>query len=176
MGSKGSIIVLTGEGKGKTTAALGMAMRAVGHGYRVAFLQFIKGTWNYGELEAAKRLKPELELELLGKGFVHVDPLNPDPRDLEVTRKAWEVSKEKILSGDYFMVVLDEINYVLSYGLLPVAEILEVLRKRPHHVHVVLTGRDAPPELIELADLVTEMKEVKHPYRQGIISRKGIEY
>lgn len=176
MGQKGSIVVLTGEGKGKTTAALGMAMRAVGHGFRVAFLQFIKGGWKYGELEAAKRLQPELELEPLGEGFVHVDPLNPDPHDVEVTRRAWDVCKEKILSGDYFMVVLDEINYVLSYGLLPIAEVLEVLRKRPDHVNVVLTGRDAPTELIELADLVTEMKEIKHPYRQGIISRKGIEY
>jgi len=176
VGQKGSIIVLTGEGKGKTTAALGMAMRAVGHGFRVAFLQFIKGTWKYGELEAAKRLKPELELEPLGEGFVHVDPLNPDPRDVEVTRKAWEVCKEKILSGHYFMVVLDEINYALSYGLLPLAEVLEVLKKRPDHVHVVLTGRNAPQEIIELADLVTEMKEIKHPFSKGIVSRKGIEY
>lgn len=173
---QGSIIVLTGEGKGKTTSALGMAMRAVGHGFKVAFLQFIKGGWKYGELEAAKRLEPELELRPLGEGFVHIDPENPDPKDVEVARRAWEVAKEKILSGDYFMVVLDEINYAISYGLLDPMEVLEVLKKRPSHVHVVLTGRDAHPAILEAADLVTEMREIKHPFHQGVVSRKGIEY
>lgn len=173
---RGSIIVLTGEGKGKTTSALGMAMRAVGHGFKVAFLQFIKGGWKYGELEAAKRLEPELELRPLGEGFVHIDPENPDPKDVEVARRAWEVAKEKILSGDYFMVVLDEINYAISYGLLDPMEVLEVLKKRPSHVHVVLTGRDAHPAILEAADLVTEMREIKHPFHQGVVSRKGIEY
>lgn len=173
---QGSIIVLTGEGKGKTTSALGMAMRAVGHGFRVAFLQFIKGNWKYGEMEAAKRLEPELELRPLGEGFVHVDPENPDPKDVGVARKAWEVAKEKILSGDYFMVVLDEINYAISYGLLDPKEVIEVLKKRPPHVHVVLTGRDAHPDIVAIADLVTDMREVKHPFSQGVVSRKGIEY
>ncbi len=172
----GSVIVLTGDGKGKTTSALGMAMRAVGHGFRVAFLQFIKGGWRYGELEAAKRLQPELEFSPLGRGFVHIDPENPDPEDVEVAQRAWEVAREKILSGEYFMVVLDEINYALSYGLLDLDEVIRTLRKRPPHVHVVLTGRDAHPQIIEIADLVTEMKEIKHPFREGVVSRKGIEY
>lgn len=176
MAERGSVIVLTGDGKGKTTSALGMAMRAVGHGFRVAFLQFIKGNWPYGEKTAARRLAPELELMSLGKGFVHVDPQNPNPEDVKVAQEAWEVCKQKILSGDYFMVVLDEICNAIAYGLLEVEEVIEVLKRRPEGLHVVLTGRNAHTKLLELADLVTEMREVKHPFREGVTSRKGIEY
>jgi cob(I)alamin adenosyltransferase len=172
----GSIIVLTGEGKGKTTCALGMTLRAIGHGFKVAFVQFIKGGWRYGELEAAKRLEPEFEIWPMGRGFVHVNPQNPDPQDVEAAQKAWQFAKSKIMSGEYFMVVLDEINYAISFGLLDVKDVIETLRQKPPQVHVVLTGRDAHPELLEMADLVTEMREIKHPFRQGVVSRKGIEY
>lgn len=173
---KGYIIVLTGDGKGKTTSALGMAMRAVGHGTRVIMLQFLKGTWRYGELEAAKRLAPDFSIRPLGAGFVHVDPENPDPADIEAARKAWEICKEALFSGNYGMIILDEINNAIAYGLLPVEVVLEALNKRPPNLHVVLTGRDAHPLLLEAADLVTEVKEVKHPYRHGAAARKEIEY
>jgi cob(I)alamin adenosyltransferase len=173
---KGYIVVLTGNGKGKTTSALGMAMRAIGQGLRVAMLQFLKGSWKYGELETAKRLAPDLTIRPLGEGFVHVDPENPDPKDVECAERAWEVCKEVLFSGEYGMVILDEINVAISYGLLPVDDVVAVLQERPPEVHVVLTGRDAHPKILELADLVTEMTEVKHPYATGLIARKGIEY
>jgi cob(I)alamin adenosyltransferase len=172
----GYIIVLTGNGKGKTTSALGMAMRALGQGLRVAMLQFLKGSWKYGELEAAKRLGPDLILRPLGAGFIHVDPSNPDPADVQTAHKAWEVCKEALFSGDYGMVILDEINNAIAYGLLPVDDVIDALERRPKGLHVVLTGRDADPRLLEMADLVTELNEVKHPYQKGEPARKGIEY
>jgi len=173
---RGYVIVLTGDGKGKTTSALGMAMRAVGQGLRVIMLQFIKGSWKYGELDAAGRLSPGLVIRPLGVGFVHVDQDNPDPADVETALNGWETCKEALFSGNYDMVILDEINNALSYGLLPVEEVVDALLNRPPGLHVVLTGRGAHPRIVELADLVTEMKEVKHPYRKGITSRRGIEY
>ncbi len=173
---RGYIIVLTGNGKGKTTSALGMAMRAVGQGAKVIMLQFLKGAWRYGELEAAKRLAPDFTIHPLGSGFVHVDPDNPDPADVETARKAWETCKEALFSENYGMIILDEINNAIAYGLLPVDEVLNALERRPQNLHVVLTGRDAHPRLLEIADLVTEVKEVKHPYRQGAAARKEIEY
>lgn len=175
-GDRGYIVVLTGNGKGKTTSALGMAVRAVGQGLKVAMLQFLKGSWKYGELETAKRLAPDLIIRPLGEGFVHVDPENPDPKDVECARRAWEVCKEALLSGEYGMVIFDEINVAISYGLLPVDEVVAALEQRPSGLHVVLTGRDAHPKLLELADLVTEMTEIKHPYSSGVTARKGIEY
>lgn len=173
---RGYIIVLTGNGKGKTTSAMGMAMRAMGHGTKVIMLQFLKGTWRYGELETAKRLAPDFSIHPLGSGFVHVDPENPDPADIETARKAWEICKEALFSGKYGMIIFDEINNAIAYGLLPVDEVLEALKKRPQNLHVVLTGRDAHPRLLEMADLVTELTEVRHPYRKGAAVRKGIEY
>lgn len=173
---RGYIIVLTGNGKGKTTSALGMAMRAVGHGTKVIMLQFLKGTWRYGELETAKRLAPDFTIRPLGKGFVHVDPENPDPADVETARNAWETCKEALFSENYGMIILDEINNAIAYGLLPIDEVLDALERRPQNLHVVLTGRDAHPRLLEIADLITEVKEVKHPYRQGAAARKEIEY
>lgn len=173
---EGYVIVLTGDGKGKTTSALGMAMRAVGQGLKVVVLQFIKGSWKYGELAAAERLAPDLTIRPLGEGFVHVNPENPDPKDVECARRAWEVCKEALFSGKYGMVILDEINVAISYGLLPVDEVVAALRERPARLHVVLTGRDAHPKIVEMADLVTEMREIKHPYRAGLTARKGIEY
>ena len=173
---RGYVIVLTGNGKGKTTSALGMAMRAVGQGMKVVMLQFLKGTWHYGELEAAKRLEPDFAIHPLGSDFVHVNPDNPDPADVQTVRHAWDRCKETLFSGEYGMLILDEINNAIAYGLLPIDEVLEALERRPQKLHVVLTGREAHPRLLEIADLVTEVQEVKHPYRQGAAARKGIEY
>jgi cob(I)alamin adenosyltransferase len=173
---RGYIVVLTGNGKGKTTSALGMAMRAVGHGIKVIMLQFLKGTWRYGELEIAMRLAPDFTLRPLGAGFIHVNPDNPDPTDVETARKAWEACKEALFSGDYGMLILDEINNAIAYGLLPVDDVIDAIERRPQNLHVILTGRDAHSRLLEMADLITEVKEVKHPYQQGASARKGIEY
>lgn len=173
---RGYLVVLTGDGKGKTTSALGMAVRAIGQGIKVIMLQFLKGTWKYGELETAGRLAPDLTIRPLGEGFVHVDPVNPDPKDVACAQRAWEVCKQTLAAGEYGMVIFDELNTTISYGLLPVDEVITVLKQRPPQIHVVVTGRDARPEMVELADLVTEMREIKHPYRSGVTARKGIEY
>jgi cob(I)alamin adenosyltransferase len=175
-GGRGYIVVLTGNGKGKTTSALGMAVRAVGQGLKVAMLQFLKGSWKYGELETVKRLAPDLTIRPLGEGFVHVNPEDPDPKDVECARRAWEVCKEALFSGDYGMLIFDEINVAISYGLLPVDEVVAALEQRPPELHVVLTGRDAHPKIVEIADLVTEMTEIKHPFASGLTARRGIEY
>jgi len=172
---KGLIIVHTGDGKGKTTAALGVAFRAAGNGMRVSIIQFIKGKWKYGELESAKQLKTPIEIYPMGEGFTW-DTKNRE-RDIEVTQKAWVFCKEKMMSGKYDLVIFDEINYVIDYDYLDLKEVLEALKKKPKMVHVILTGRNAKPELIELADLVTEMREIKHPFKeQGILAQKGIEF
>ena len=169
------IIVHTGDGKGKTTAALGVAFRAAGNKMRVSIIQFIKGKWNYGELESAKQLKTPIEILPMGEGFTW-DTKNR-ARDIEMTQKAWKVCKEKMMSEEYDVVVFDEINYVIDYGYLDVREVVDALRKKPSTVHVILTGRNARPELIEIADLVTEMKEIKHPFKdQGILAQRGIEF
>ncbi len=173
---KGYLIILTGDGKGKTTSALGMGMRAAGQGLRVIMLQFIKGSWKYGELKAAKCLNPLFILRTLGTGFIHINPENPEPADVKTALIGWNTCKETLFSGNYEMVILDEINNAISYGLLPVEEVAEALCSRPSGLHVVLTGRGAHPRLLELADLVTEMKELKHPYQKGITSLRGIEY
>lgn len=170
---KGLIIVHTGDGKGKTTAALGIALRACGYGMKVIMLQFFKGKWKYGELRSAPKLGT-FEIQPMGQGFTW------ESKDVEVdkamVREAWQAAKEKILSGNYDVVILDEINYALSYGFLPVADIVEFLQKKPPMLHVILTGRDAKPEIVEIADLVTEMRQIKHPFEQGISAQKGIEF
>lgn len=153
-----------------------MAMRAVGQGLKVAILQFLKGSWKYGELETANRLTPDLTIRPLGEGFVHVDPRNPDPKDIQCARAAFGICKEVLHSGSYSMVIFDEINNAVAYGLLSLDSVIELLEQRPPQVHIVLTGRDADPRILELADLATEMVEIKHPYRKGKIARKGIEY
>ncbi len=173
---RGYVVVLTGEGKGKTTAALGMALRAVGHNFKVSMLQFIKGSMHYGELTAGKRLAPDLEIKPLGHGFVKVNPVQPDPKDIEAAREAWEVCKERILSDRYAMVILDEINDAIAYGLLSADEVVDILNRRPERLTVVLTGRGIHPSILAIADLVTEMIELKHPYREGRKARKGLEY
>jgi cob(I)alamin adenosyltransferase len=172
----GLIIIHTGSGKGKTTAALGLALRAAGYGYRTLMIQFIKGSWRYGELEAADMLAPLLDIIPMGKGFIFPEKGGPSEEDKKAVQEAWDFAKSKIASGSYEMIVLDEINYVLDYGLLPVEEVLEVLKNKPKSLHLVLTGRNARPEIIEQADLVTEMREIKHPYQKGIKAQKGIEF
>lgn len=170
---KGLIIVNTGNGKGKTTAALGVALRACGYGMKVIMLQFFKGKWKYGELRSAPKLET-FEICPMGQGFTW------ESKDIEVdkamVRAAWQAAKEKILSGGYDLVVLDEINYALSYEFLPVEDVVEFLKNKPPMLHVILTGRDAKPGIVEIADLVTEMREIKHPFQQGIVAQKGIEF
>ena len=171
---KGLLIVFTGNGKGKTTAALGMALRAAGHGMRTLVLQFIKGLWNYGELKSLEGIK-EISIQPLGTGFTWKKE-NLD-EDRELARIGWEKAQNEISEGNYDMLVLDELSYVLSYGLLDLDPVLEVLRNRPEHLHSVITGRNAPGPLIDAADCVTEMNPVKHHYQdQGIKAQKGIEF
>lgn len=169
-------MVFTGAGKGKTTAAMGLAFRAAGHGMKTLMIQFIKGNRRYGELDAAERLSPDFQILPMGKGFIRFDKGGPDAADVEAVRAAWGLFLEKMHSGDFQMIILDEINYVVDYGLLPVEEILQALDEKPEGLHLVLTGRNARPEVVERADLVTEMKEIKHPFKRGIKAQKGIEY
>jgi cob(I)alamin adenosyltransferase len=171
---RGLIIVFTGAGKGKTTAALGMVLRAWGRGMRVAVLQFIKhSTSNYGETRALRRMG--IENIALGDGFTWLS------KDLErsaaLAQELWQTCKAKIASGQYDIIVLDEATYPMKFGWVSTEEVLEVLRGRPEGLHIILTGRDPPAALLDAADLVTEMREVKHPYRdQGLLAQPGIEY
>lgn len=171
---KGLIIVNTGDGKGKTTAALGTAFRALGYDYKVCMIQFIKGSWHYGELDAAKKFSDNFELLPMGEGFTW--KTKDKKRDTLVAQRTWELCKEKILSEKYKIVILDEINIALRYNYLNAKEVADFLKKKPEDLHVILTGRNALPEIIEIADLVTEMKEIKHPFKSGIKAQKGIEY
>jgi cob(I)alamin adenosyltransferase len=171
---QGLIQVYTGEGKGKTTCALGLAFRAVGQGFKVFMVQFLK-TDDTGEIQAARRLAPDFVIQSFGTpGFPSLR--EPDPRTLETVRQAFDLARRVILAGEHDLVILDEINLSLAYDLVPLAEMLEVLRQRPRHVEVVLTGRAAPPELVDLADLVTEMRPVKHYFEAGVKARRGIEW
>jgi cob(I)alamin adenosyltransferase len=173
---RGLILINTGPGKGKTTAALGTALRAVGCGMKVLVLQFIKGSWHYGELDAAEGLGPNFVLKQMGRGFVKVGGAEADPEDIRLVQAAWEEARAAINSGEWDLVVLDEINYAISYGMLDPQVVAETLKARPEMVHVILTGRNAHPLLVELADTVTEMREVKHAYQKGILAQRGIEY
>jgi cob(I)alamin adenosyltransferase len=174
---KGLLIVYTGPGKGKTTCALGTAFRAVGQGLRVLMVQFIKGSWHYGELDSAKMLGDDkIEIRPMGRGFVKVGGAETDPEDVRAAEAAWEFAWQQIQSEKYDLVVLDEINYVISYKMLDAEKVVAALAKKPERVHVICTGRNAHPKLVELADLVTEMKEVKHPYTKGILAQRGIDY
>ncbi|MCI0403207.1 MAG: cob(I)yrinic acid a,c-diamide adenosyltransferase [Acidobacteria bacterium] len=173
---RGLIIVHTGPGKGKTTAALGLALRAVGSGLRVLMVQFIKGSWHYGELDAAEMLgSDKLTIRPMGRGFVKLGG-EIDPEDRRAAEAAWAFARAKLFSAEYDMIVLDEINYAINYGLLPVGPVVEALKQKPEMVHVVLTGRSAPAEIVEVADTVTEMREIKHAYQKGIEAQRGIEY
>ena len=173
---RGLLLINTGPGKGKTTAALGTALRAVGNGMRVLVLQFLKGSWHYGELDAVQPFGSNFVLKQMGRGFVKVGGAETDPEDIRLVEAAWAEAREAILSGEWDLVILDEINYAISYGMLDPALVADTLRQRPEMVHVILTGRNAHPTLVELADTVTEMREVKHAYQKGILAQRGIEY
>ena len=171
---KGLVIVHTGNGKGKTTAALGMAFRAAGYGYPVLMVQFIKGSWHYGELDAAKRFEGVLTILPMGEWFTW-DTKDP-ARDREVAQKAFAFGLKEALSGKYHMVIFDEINVAMRYHYIDMEQIHKLLDEKPATLHLVFTGRDAHPELIERADLVTEMKAIKHPFDKGILAQKGVEF
>jgi len=173
---QGLLIVFTGNGKGKTSAAMGTAFRAVGQGLKVLMIQFIKGSWHYGELDAAKMLGDSFEIRVMGRGFVKVGAEKPDPEDVRLSQEAWKASVEAMHSGRYDMLILDEINYAVHYGMVPIEGVIEGLAGRPENVHVICTGRNAHPQIVEAADLVSEIKEIKHPYQKGILAQRGIEY
>ena len=173
---RGLILINTGSGKGKTTAALGTALRAVGNGMRVLMLQFLKGSWHYGELDAVEAFEGRFVLKQMGRGFVKVGGAETDPEDIRLVEAAWAEAQKAIYSGEWDMVVLDEINYAISYKMLDPAVVAAAMRGRPEMVHVILTGRNAHPLLVELADTVTEMREVKHAYEKGVLAQRGIEY
>jgi cob(I)alamin adenosyltransferase len=174
---KGLLMVYTGPGKGKTTCALGTAFRAVGQGLRVLMVQFIKGSWHYGELDAAKMLGDDkFEIRPMGRGFVKIGGAETDPEDIRLAEECWESGRAAIYSGKYDLVILDEINYTISYKMLDAEKVVHALVQRPEQVHVICTGRSAHPKLVEAANLVTEMKEVKHPYTKGILAQRGIDY
>jgi cob(I)alamin adenosyltransferase len=170
------VIVNTGPGKGKTTAAMGTALRAVGNGLKVLMLQFLKGSWHYGELDAAKAFGDNFVMKQLGRGFVKVGGAETDPEDVKLVEAAWSEAEQAIVSGQWDLVVLDEINYAIGYKMLDPARVVEVLKRKPEQVHVILTGRNAHPSIVEVADTVTEMREVKHAYQKGIMAQRGIEY
>jgi cob(I)alamin adenosyltransferase len=172
---KGLIIVNTGNGKGKTTAALGMVLRSLGHGYCVAIVQFIKGAWEPAEKAVLGKWENQLAFHAMGEGFTW--ETQDRERDIEKATEAWEKGLEYILNPEYKLILLDEINVALKLGYLDVARIIAGLAQKPADSHVILTGRGAPPELIEAADLVTEMTLIKHPFRErGIKAQAGIEY
>jgi cob(I)alamin adenosyltransferase len=173
---RGLLLINTGPGKGKTTAAMGTALRAVGNGMRVIMLQFLKGSWHYGELDAVQAFGSNFTLKQMGRGFVKIGGAETDPEDLRLVEEAWAEAEQAINSGEWDMVILDEINYAIGYGMLDPAVVAQALRKRPEMVHVILTGRNAHPLLVELADTVTEMREVKHAYEKGILAQRGIEF
>ena len=173
---RGLIIVNTGPGKGKTTAAIGTALRAVGNGMKVLMLQFLKGSWHYGELDAVKAFGDNFIMKQLGRGFVKVGGAETDPEDIRMVEEAWRESREAILSGKWDLVILDEINYAISYGMLDPDKVVETLKQKPEMVHVILTGRNAHAKIVEVADTVTEMRQVKHAYEAGILAQRGIEY
>lgn len=170
---RGLLIVNTGEGKGKTTAALGIVTRAWGRGMKVQVFQFIKqSTGNWGEVRALKKM--EIPVTTMGGGFTWLSKdLN---RDADLARACWKEATHAILDGDAEIILLDEFTYPMHFGWIPVEEVLDVLRRRPVNRHVIITGRNAPPELIEAADLVTEMTKIKHPYDQNIGAQPGIEF
>lgn len=175
---KGLIIVFTGDGKGKTSSALGIALRSCGHNMRVSMIQFVKSVTNSGEELAAQRLKPEFELMTTGRGFVNIPgdnvPLQEHQRAVE---EAFALAQQRITSGYWDVVILDEINVAIGLGLLDVAKVRTLIRNKPQRLHIVLTGRDAHADIIALADLVTEMRSLKHPYDDhGMDAQQGIDY
>jgi len=177
VGQKGLVIVYTGGGKGKTSAALGLVLRAVGYNHKVCMVQFVKGSWHYGELDSAKRLAPEFEMITAGKGFVGIlDDKSPREEHVKAANDTLMISKEKIASGKFDVVILDEINYAIQLELLKLDDVIDLIKSKPTELDLVLTGNHAAKEVIELADLVTEMKEIKHPFKSGLKAKKGIDF
>jgi cob(I)alamin adenosyltransferase len=172
--AKGLLMINTGNGKGKTTAALGLALRASGHGHRVCFIQFIKGSWKYGEMEALKRFEDLIDFKVMGRGFTWKS--EDLEKDKAMARTAWETAREAMTSGRYHLVVLDEFTYVLNYAMVELEEVLAVLKTKPSDLHILITGRDAPAALVSAADLVTDMQVVKHPFDEGVHAQKGVEF
>jgi cob(I)alamin adenosyltransferase len=174
---KGLTIVYTGNGKGKTTAALGMCVRAAGYRKKIKILQFVKGSWKYGELEGIKLLKDFVDMEQVGEGFVGIVD---DNKAFEVHQKAahegLEHARQVIHSEEYDIVILDELNVAVDLKLVDAEAVLELVKSKPEALHLVITGRNARPELIEIADLVTEMKEIKHPYQKGVLAQRAIDW
>ena len=175
---KGLVVVNTGHGKGKTTASMGLALRAAGNRLRVLIVQFIKGQWKSGEREALQHI-PGVDVHVMGRGFTIDrlrDPRISDEEHHQAATQAFQYARDQMLSGAYQMVILDEIIGSIKADLVTLDEVLQLIRDKPPALHLVLTGRDAPPALIEAADLVTEMREIKHPYQQGITAQRGIEF
>ncbi|WP_288802514.1 cob(I)yrinic acid a,c-diamide adenosyltransferase [uncultured Dialister sp.] len=184
METKGLVLINTGTGKGKTTAALGTAIRAWGDGQKVLILQFIKGAWKYGELKAIETLgkaEGRIEIRPMGDGFVFHNKKDPENEERlaekkELARRAWDMVRKEVMSGAWDLIVLDEINYAIHFGMLETEEVARLIRERPVRLNMILTGRYAPKELIDLVDTVTEMTLVKHAFQKGIRARKGIEF
>jgi cob(I)alamin adenosyltransferase len=171
---RGLLIVHTGKGKGKTTAAMGLAMRAIGHGMKVGIVQFVKGVWETGEREVLNRFPDQVTIKAMGEGFTwETQDLN---RDIAAAEAAWSAALDMIADPDNAMVILDELNIVLRYGYLPLEDVVAALKAKPRGLHVVVTGRNAKDELIEAADLVTEMTQIKHPFRSGVKAQAGVEF
>ena len=171
---KGLIIVHTGKGKGKSTAAMGLAMRAIGHGMKVGIVQFVKGVWETGERDVLDAFPDLVTIKAMGEGFTW--ETQDRNRDIKAAETAWATAKEMIADEDYKMVILDELNIVLRYAYIPLDDVIETLKARRPDLHVVVTGRNAKEDLIEIADLVTEMTMVKHPFRDGVKAQAGIEF
>ncbi|MFD1198535.1 cob(I)yrinic acid a,c-diamide adenosyltransferase [Brucella gallinifaecis] len=171
---KGLVIVHTGKGKGKSSAGFGMVFRALGHGMKIGVVQFVKGSWDTGERWVLEKFPDQVTISALGEGFTW--ETQDRARDIAMARGAWEQAKAMILDESYDMVLCDELNIVLRYDYLPVQEIIDVLAVKPRMKHVIITGRNAKDELIEFADLVTEMEMIKHPFRSGVKAQKGIEF
>lgn len=172
---KGLVLVNTGNGKGKTTAALGLSIRAWGEGLKVLILQFIKGSWKYGELKALSKFAPDITVKQCGQGFTRRG--NTDIKvHQESAKKALIEAKEEMLSNKWDMIILDEINYAIDFELVELSDVLDLIEHKPANLHLVLTGRNAKEEIIAKANLVTEMKEIKHPFKEGIKAQKGIEF
>ena len=177
MTDSGLIIVYYGNGKGKTTAALGIALRAIGYDHNVCMIQFIKGEWNYGELYSSNKLKPNFELIVTGKGFVGIiDDDHPFDEHIQSSKNAIKIAKEKISSNRYNTIILDEINYAIKLNLITENEVISMLESKPTELNIIMTGNYLSKKILDLADLVTEMKEVKHPYKKGIRAKKGIDF
>lgn len=174
--TKGLTLVFTGDGKGKTTAALGMALRAWGQGMKVLVLQFIKGGWKYGELMASDKLGPGFEMRQMGQGFIKGTGEDALAEHRAAAQKALAEARKAVSAPEHDLIILDEVNYAVHYGLVELEDVLEIIKSKPPGLHLVLTGRHVADEVVELADLVTEMRVIKHPFEAGIPAQKGIEY